>query len=69
MLRQKIDIMSALAERGITMYTAKKSKVIAQGTLSKIKNKEVPPASINLLCTLLECQPGDIIEWIPDETE
>ena len=24
---------------------------------------------VNALCTLLNCQPGDIMEYVPDETE
>ena len=34
------------------------------------KNKRVDTETINKLCNILECQPGDIMEHIPDaETE
>lgn len=33
------------------------------------KNKRVDTETINKLCKLLNCQPGDIMEYIPDETE
>jgi len=29
--------------------------------------KEVPVAVLDKICTLLNCQPGDIMEYIPDE--
>ena len=34
-----------------------------------IKNKNVDISTIDKLCKLLECQPGDILEYTPDETE
>lgn len=30
------------------------------------KNKRVDTETINKLCTILECQPGDIMEYLPD---
>lgn len=33
---------------------------------SLVKNKSVSVSTINELCKLLKCQPGDIMEYIPD---
>ncbi len=33
------------------------------------KNKRVDTETINRLCEALNCQPGDIMEYIPDEDE
>lgn len=32
-----------------------------------LKNKSVNTEIIDRICTLLNCQPGDIMEYIPDE--
>ncbi|MBD5169845.1 MAG: helix-turn-helix transcriptional regulator, partial [Oscillibacter sp.] len=24
-------------------------------------------ATLNVICNILECQPGDILEWVPEE--
>lgn len=35
---------------------------------SLTKNKSVTVDTIMTLCKVLDCQPGDIMEYIPDET-
>lgn len=32
------------------------------------KNKRVDTETINRLCQILDCQPGDIMEYVPDES-
>lgn len=32
------------------------------------KNKRVDTETINRLCQVLDCQPGDIMEYVPDES-
>ena len=32
-------------------------------------NQNVNTSTIDKLCILLHCQPGDIMEWVPDEGE
>lgn len=32
------------------------------------KSKRVDTETINRLCSILDCQPGDIMEYIPDDT-
>jgi len=34
-----------------------------------VKGTHVNTATIEKLCTLLDCQPGDIMEYIPDARE
>ncbi len=44
--------------------------VLSWSTFSKIgQNKYVSLAVIDKLCKALDCQPGDLIEYIPDEKE
>ncbi len=40
---------------------------VLSGPLSK--SKRVDTETINKLCHILECQPGDIMEYVPDEAE
>ena len=37
---------------------------ICRGTI-----KEVPVGVLNKICAALKCQPGDVMEYIPDEEE
>ena len=55
--------------RGINSYTFKKNKIISQGVWTKIKSgKDLNLSTINSICAFLNCQPGDILEYIPDES-
>jgi len=70
MIKYKIDIMDALKEKGYTSYKLRKNKIFGESTMTKFRKKEyINFDNLNLLCQLLNCQPGDIIEYIPDETE
>lgn len=67
MIVYKMNIMEALKEKGYTSYKLRKEKVFGEATMTKFRNKEyINFENLNLLCKLLDCQPGDIIEYIPD---
>ena len=59
-----------MSERGITSYTLKKENIIGQATFKKIKEGgDIDTRTIAKLCELLDCQPGDILEYIPDQQQ
>lgn len=61
-------LLARLEEKGINSYTIRKEKIIGQATYRKIKSGgDIDTRTINKLCALLECQVGDILEYIPDE--
>ena len=37
--------------------------------IQNIRDNKVDAKTINQICQLLNCQPGDILEYIPDEPE
>ncbi len=67
-LRYKIDVMAALKEKGYTSTKIREEKLLGQSYLQQIRHGElVSWKSIDVLCKLLQCQPGNIVEYIPDE--
>ena len=63
-------LLKLMSEKGITSYTIKKNKIIGQATLKKIKDGgDIDTRTISKLCKLLNCQPGDILEYVEDEEE
>lgn len=61
-------LLTKLEEKGITSYTIKKEKIIGQATYKKIKDGgDIGTRTIAKLCELLNCQPGDILEYIKEE--
>lgn len=64
----KMDILQKLKESGYSTYKLRKEKILAESTLQAFRNNElVSYDTINKLCDLLDCQPGDILKYIPDK--
>lgn len=67
-IHYKIDILQALKAAGYNTSILRKEKLMGEATIQKLRKGElVSWANINTICRLLNCQPGDIIEYIPDE--
>lgn len=63
----KIDVLKALKEKGYNTNILRKEKVMGEATIQKIRNGEIVSyKNLETICKLLECQPGDIIEYIDD---
>ena len=57
-------LINLMKEAGITSYTVKKDKIIGQATYKKIlEGGDIDTRTIAKLCELLNCQPGDILEY------
>ena len=70
MLRYKIDILDALKQVGFSSYRIRKDKLIGEAQMQKIRIGEIASKdTLNTICRLLNCQPGDILEYVPDEPE
>ena len=66
-IRYKIDILDALKKAGYNTNKIRKQKIMGEATLQKIRSGEmVSYRNVEILCRLLSCQPGDLIEYIPD---
>lgn len=57
-----------IKERGKTEYYLRKNG-ISPSILNKLKHGTggLDARTIEKLCRLLECQPGDLMEYVPDE--
>lgn len=68
MIKYKLDIIQALKNIGYSTYKIRKEKIFTEGQLQQMReHKLLTQDAMNKLCTLLDCQPGDILEYIPDE--
>ena len=61
-------LLKKMDEEGLSTYKIRKEKIIPESTLQNIREgKRVTTDTIAALCGALNCQPGDLIEYIPDE--
>lgn len=69
-LEYKIDVLLALKEKGYNSTRIRTEGILSQSTLQKFRTGQgVSWDNLETLCKLLECQPGDIIEYAPDAAE
>lgn len=67
-LRYKIDVLNALKEKGYNTNKIRTEGLLSQSTLQKFRQQQgVSWENLETLCKLLECQPGDLIEYIERE--
>lgn len=67
-MKYKFNIIAALREKGYTPIRIRNEKILSESTMQKFRTGEmVSTDNITRLCRLLECQPGDILEYVPDE--
>ena len=69
MLRYKVNILEKLKEAGYSSYRLRKENVLSEGTLQKMRvgSPNITLSSLGAICDILECQPGDLVEWVRDE--
>ena len=61
-------LFDLMKEKNLTTYRIRKEKIISETALQKLRQgKNVTMETIERLCSVLHCQPGDIMEYIPDE--
>jgi putative transcriptional regulator len=66
-IRYKIDILAELKKKGYSSTRIREEKLIGQSYLQQIRHGEIVSwKTIDTICALLECQPGDLIEYIPE---
>ena len=62
-------LFAMLSAKGYTTYKIRKEKLIGQGTLTALKHGTggLDHKTIARLCRVLECQPGDLMEYKEDK--
>lgn len=62
------DILTMLKSMGFSTYRIRKEKLLSESTVQKLRNgKPISWENIEMLCKMLRCQPGDILEYIEDK--
>ncbi|UWF78057.1 MULTISPECIES: helix-turn-helix domain-containing protein [Microbacterium] len=65
-----VDVDVMLARRKMSVGTLAERIGITPANLAVLKNgraKAVRFSTLDALCRVLECQPGDLLRWEPDE--
>lgn len=63
-IKYKKDILGALKESGYSTYRLRNEKLFGESVIQQLRKGElVSWANIERICSLLNCQPGDILRF------
>lgn len=64
----KKPILPALKAAGYSSARLRKERLIGQKTMQDMRNGELVSWRImEMLCKMMHCQPGDLVEYVPDD--
>ena len=66
-VKYRIDVLAALKDAGYSTYKLRKEKLLGESVLQQIcEGVPVSWANLGRICELLNCQPGDILEYVEE---
>ena len=66
----KVNLAKIMADRDISLLALSEKVGITNVNLSKLKTGKVSAvrfSTLDALCQALDCQPGDILEYVPEK--
>lgn len=69
-IQYKIDILAELKKAGYTTTKIREEKLLGQSYLQQLRHGElVSWKAIDTICELLNCQVGDLVEYVKEPVE
>lgn len=63
-------ILEALKSSGYSSHRLREEKLIGENAIQALRNNEIVSLkTLDAICKLLQCQPGDILEYVPEAPE
>ena len=69
MLQYKMNVLQELKNAGYSTYRIRAEKILSEGTMQRLRtgSTAITLESLGILCNILRCQPGDILEWAAED--
>ena len=66
-IQYKTDILSSLKDAGYNTNRLRKEKLLSEGVIQALREgKYISLQNVSKICELLNCQPGDLMEYVKD---
>lgn len=67
-IKYKTNVLNELKAAGYNTNRLRKEKLLSEGTIQNIRDgRIINAANLAKICKLLNCQPGDIMEYVEDK--
>ncbi len=68
MLKYKLDIVQKMGELGYNPRKIRTMGILGERTMTSLRRGDmISMSSLDTICRLLQCQPGDLLLWVPDD--
>lgn len=65
-MQYKVNVLAELKAAGYNTSTIRRDKLMGEAMLQKLRSGQmVSWATMETICELLKCQPGDLVEYVP----
>ena len=65
-MQYKVNVLAELKAAGYNTSTIRSDKLMGEAMLQKLRSGQmVSWATMETICELLKCQPGDLVEYVP----
>lgn len=69
-IQYKFPILPALKSSGYSTSILRSEKIIGESMIQKLRRDQLVSWSVlETICKLLSCQPGDLLEYLPEKEE
>ena len=69
-IRYKFNVIDALKVQGYNQYRLRQEELLNSQTIRYLSyEKPIRWTTLATVCELLNCQPGDILKYVPDEVD
>ena len=69
-IRYKINVLEALKTAGYSSTRLRAEKIMGESYMTQLRRGEmVSWKTIETICCLLNCQPGDLVEYVEDDDQ
>lgn len=66
-LQYKADILSTLKTAGYNTTRLRRERLLSEGAIQSLREQApISWANLEKLCRLLDCQPGDLLEYVKE---
>ena len=63
----KFNVLASLKDAGYSTYRLRNEKILGESPIQQLRDGIIVTwENLNTICKCLNCQPGDILEYIPD---
>ena len=61
-----VDVLALLAEHGWNQNRLVREKIFGMSTIQRLRERApINTTTIDKICELCECQPGDLMQYVP----